>query len=57
VARDAVGVSLGVSLGMGHAHLGFALGFIAIQAFALAFVGLALGRRLGAKQETGHSLR
>jgi putative Mn2+ efflux pump MntP len=42
-------LAVGFSLGVVNAHLGFALGFIAVQAFALTFIGLALGRRLGAR--------
>jgi len=42
-------LAVGVSLGVLGAPLGLALGYIAVQAFALTFVGLALGQRLGAR--------
>lgn len=42
-------MAVGFSLGVVQAALGFALAFIAIQAFVLTFVGLWLGSRLGSR--------
>jgi len=38
---------VGIALGVLHVSLGLALAYIAIQAFALTFVGLLIGQRLG----------
>jgi len=40
-------LAVGFSLGVLHAPVGPALAFIALQAFALTLVGLALGQRVG----------
>jgi putative Mn2+ efflux pump MntP len=40
-------LAVGFSLGVLEVPLGLALGYIAVQAFALTFIGLALGGRLG----------
>ncbi len=40
-------LAVGFALGVLHVPLGPALAYIAIQAFALTFVGLLIGRRLG----------
>ena len=42
-------LAVGVSLGVLGAPPGFAFAYIAVQAFVLTFVGLALGQRLGAR--------
>lgn len=40
-------LAVGFSLGALHAPVGPAIGYIAVQAFALTFVGLSLGQRVG----------
>lgn len=40
-------LAVGFALGVLHVPLGPALAYIAVQAFALTFVGLRIGRRLG----------
>ncbi len=40
-------LAIGFALGVLHVPLGPALAYIAVQAFALTFVGLMIGRRLG----------
>ncbi len=40
-------LAVGFSLGVLGVPLGLALGYVAVQAFALTFIGLALGGRLG----------
>lgn len=40
-------LAVGFALGVLHVPLGPALAYIAVQAFALTFVGLMIGRRLG----------
>lgn len=40
-------LAIGFALGVLHVPLGPALAYIAVQAFALTFVGLLIGRRLG----------
>lgn len=40
-------LAVGFALGVLHVSLGLALVYIAVQAFTLTFVGLAIGRRLG----------
>ncbi|HEY7909467.1 MAG TPA: manganese efflux pump [Thermomicrobiales bacterium] len=40
-------LAVGFALGVLHVPLGPALAYIAVQAFALTFVGLLIGRRLG----------
>ncbi len=40
-------LAVGFALGVLHAPIGPALAYIAVQAFALTFVGLWIGRRLG----------
>ncbi len=40
-------LAIGFALGVLHVSLGPALAYIAVQAFALTFVGLLIGRRLG----------
>lgn len=40
-------LAVGFALGVLHVSIGLALAYIAVQAFALTFVGLAIGRRLG----------
>lgn len=40
-------LAVGFALGVLHVALGLALAYIAVQAFALTFVGLLIGRRLG----------
>ena len=40
-------LAVGFALGVLHVPLGPALGYIAVQAFALTLVGLLIGRRLG----------
>jgi len=42
-------LAVGLALGVLHVPLGPALAYIALQAFALTFSGLALGTRLGAR--------
>jgi len=42
-------LAVGLALGVLHVPLGPALAYIALQAFALTFGGLALGARLGAR--------
>jgi len=40
-------LAVGFALGVLHVSIGLALVYIAVQAFALTFVGLAIGQRLG----------
>lgn len=40
-------LAIGFVLGVLHVHIGLALVYIAVQAFALTVVGLMIGRRLG----------
>lgn len=40
-------LAVGFSLGVLHVAVGLALGYIAVQAFALTFIGLSLGQRMG----------
>ena len=40
-------LAVGFALGVLRVPLGPALGYIAVQAFVLTFVGLSIGRRLG----------
>lgn len=40
-------LAIGFALGVLHVHIGPALVYIAVQAFALTVVGLMIGRRLG----------
>jgi manganese efflux pump family protein len=42
-------LAVGFSLGVIHAPVGLALGYIAIQALILTFVGLLLGSRIGGR--------
>jgi putative Mn2+ efflux pump MntP len=42
-------LAVGFSLGVIHAPVGLALGYIAIQALILTFVGLQLGSRIGGR--------
>jgi len=42
-------LAVGLALGVLHVPLGPALAYIALQAFVLTFIGLALGTRLGAR--------
>ena len=44
-------LAVGFSLGVIHAPVGLALGYIALQALILTFVGLQLGSRIGGRLE------
>jgi len=45
-------LAVGFSLGVLHVAIGPALAYIAVQALAVTFMGLALGQRLGARLES-----